>query len=180
MAEENLGLNNDFNFGYGCGYGCGYGYGDGFGFGHGYNYSDGNGYIRGNGFGYGAGYIYGDGSGYGIQKELLSKFKNAIKPELILKETNAEYRMQLIELVGVVRLIKKLGAKVIEKGVDHCGQKCELLNFDIIDGTFRPYLKLINPSTKTCHIEGVHPSCDTIEKALRWRNKNKEKPNIIT
>jgi len=56
------------------------------------------------------------------------------------------------------------------------------LNLDIIDGRYRPYLKMLNPSISTWHIEGIHPDCKTIEQALAWRNGEDkyEKPEILT
>jgi hypothetical protein len=98
---------------------------------------------------------------------------------IILKEKNAEVRREIIRKVGINQVIEKLGAKSIERSSD--GQY-ELLNFDCIDGRFRPYLKMLNPSIGTWHIEGVHPDCNTIEKALAWRNDEDqyEQPAILT
>lgn len=46
----------------------------------------------------------------------------------------------------------------------------ELLNFDIIDGKHRPYLKMLNPSTGNWRVEGIHPKCKTINQALGFQN----------
>lgn len=35
------------------------------------------------------------------------------------------------------------------------------------------YLKMLNPSIGIFHLEGVDPSCDTVEKSLNWRNENR-------
>jgi len=39
-----------------------------------------------------------------------------------------------------------------------------------------------NPSIDALHIEGVHPDCNTVEKALAWRNGTKIyiKPEVLT
>ena len=43
------------------------------------------------------------------------------------------------------------------------------------------YLKMLNPSIGVFHLEGVHPSCDTVEKAINWRNSNwHDTPEILT
>jgi len=172
--NKNLGYGDGSGSGDGYGYGSGSGYGDGDGYG--YGYGSGSGYGDGYGYGYGSG--DGDGDGYGVDLNMISIFK--FKPADILRENNAEIRARMISANGLVETIQALGAKTIEHGLDHNGEPCELLNFDVIDGTFRPYIKLINPSTGTCHIEGVHPDCNTIAKALAWRNRTNEVPIILT
>jgi hypothetical protein len=116
-------------------------------------------------------------NGVRMEKDYILTPAEKLDPKLILKEKNAEVRAQLIKKIGINKAIKKLGAKSIEKNNIY-----ELLNFDIIDGTFRPYLKMINPSTKEFHVEGVHPDCNTIEKALAWRNRINvyKEPLILT
>lgn len=121
---------------------------------------------------YGDGDGDGDGYGDGSDINLIHKFK--FHPDIILNEKNAERRHKMIEGYGLIQLIQAVGAETIEKDDTY-----ELLNFNI-NGTFRPYLKMLNPSTGCWHIEGVHPSCDTIEKALVWRNGTSEKPEILT
>jgi hypothetical protein len=41
---------------------------------------------------------------------------------------------------------------------------------------------MLNPSIGAIHIEGVHPSCRTVEQALSWRNglKQYEEPQELT
>jgi len=147
--------------GYGSGYGDGYGYGSGYGYGYGYGYGD----------GYGSGYGYGDGSGDNM--ELIKKFKWDSK--IILHETNAEIRKEIIKTIDIVKVLKDLDAKVIDKKDNY-----ELLNLNLQDGRFRPYLKMLNPSVGVWHVEGVHPDCETVEQALEWRNKTKEEPEVLT
>jgi len=52
------------------------------------------------------------------------------------------------------------------------------LNLD--DNRKRPYLKMLNPSIGTYHIEGVPQEINTVEKALNWRNEDVENPFILT
>ena len=94
--------------------------------------------------------------------------------DIIISEKNAEIRAKMIKGTGLVQFLSQVQAKTIEKKNDY-----ELLNFSF-DGQYRPYLKMLNPSTGTWHIEGVHPKCRTINEALHWRNKTKEKPIILT
>lgn len=66
--------------------------------------------------------------------------------KFVLKETNAEIRREAVRKIGILLLL------------------------DLQDGRKRPYLKMKNPSLpEIYHIEGVHPSCDTIIKSLAWR-----------
>jgi len=37
-----------------------------------------------------------------------------------------------------------------------------------------------NPSIGIFHVEGVDPSCDTVEKALNYRNGTDERPLVLT
>lgn len=97
-------------------------------------------------------------------------------PKMILKEENAEIRMFMIKGTGIVQVIQALGAEVIDNSLENY----ELLSFDKINGRYRPYLKMLNPSTETWHIEGVHPNCKTIREAIEWRNGSTEKPTILT
>jgi len=112
-----------------------------------------------------------------MPKEIVMTSADKLDPKLIFKEKNVDIRREIIRKIGIERLISKLGAKSIEKNDNY-----ELLNFDIIDGRYRPFLKMRNPSVDTWHIEGVHPSCDTIEKALAWRDGEEvyERPGILT
>jgi hypothetical protein len=87
----------------------------------------------------------------------------------ILKETNVEVRRELIRKVGVERMVSLLPAKRLDKRADY-----ELLSINLGgDATDARYLKMLNPSSGTWHLEGVAPECDTVEKSLAWRNQQK-------
>ena len=67
------------------------------------------------------------------------------------------------------------GGTVVEVG-DY-----ELLKFEVGRGWPRwTYLKMVNPSTSTYHIEGVHPDCKTVKAALEFRNSTTEVPEKLT
>ena len=128
----------------------------------------------------GAAILYADGfsvyalNGVRIMREIVETPAEKLDPQIILKETNAEIRREIVRKIGVERVCKKLRAKVIDKKDTY-----ELLNLDLGQDRIRPYLKMINPSTETYHIEGVHPDCKTIEQALNWRNGTKEIPEVL-
>jgi len=94
---------------------------------------------------------------------------------LILTAKNAEVRREIIRKIGIERVCDELKARVIDTQGDY-----SLLLLDLQDGRKRPYLKMLNPSIGTYHIEGVPPDCDTVEKAITWRNQTSEKPVILT
>lgn len=113
-------------------------------------------------------------NGVNVTKEIVTTPAEKLDPRLVTTEKNAEVRREIVRKIGIERVCQKLNAKVLEKKDNY-----ELLNLDLGD-RFRPYLKMINPSIGTYHIEGVHTDCKTIEQALNWRNKTSEQPTVIT
>jgi len=114
-------------------------------------------------------------NGVRVPKAIVETPAESLDAKIILKEKNAEIRREIVRKIGVEKVCKDLNAKLINKQGDY-----ELLGLDIGDGRVRPYLKMLNPSIGTYHIEGVHPDCNTVEKALNWRNNTTEKPVILT
>ena len=115
-------------------------------------------------------------NGVRVTKEIVETPANKLNCNLILKEKNSEIRRELVRKIGIERICKDLKAKCIDRKDNY-----ELLNLDLGENNLKPYLKMINPSLKVYHIEGVHPDCNTVEKALIWRNNNiKEQPLILT
>jgi len=97
-----------------------------------------------------------------------------INPRDLLKLANAEQRREFVRKVGIDRICYSLKAKCL----DNVGNY-ELLLLDLGDGRKRPYLKMLNPSIGTWHVEGVPPGCDTVEKALNFRKPNAMKSIMI-
>ena len=114
-------------------------------------------------------------NGVGVTKEIVEISAEELDANLVTKEKNAEVRREIVRKIGVERVCQKLNAKVLDKQDAY-----ELLNLDLGENRIRPYLKMINPSIGTFHIEGVSPDCKTVEEALSWRNGTKEKPTILT
>jgi len=113
-------------------------------------------------------------NGIRVPKEIVMTTWDKLDAKIILKETNAEVRREIVRKIGIEKVCRDLGAKVLDKQGDY-----ELLNLDIGDRK-RPYLKMLNPSIGTYHIEGVAPDIDSVEKALNWRNGTKERPIVLT
>ncbi|MBU1172974.1 MAG: hypothetical protein KKD44_25720, partial [Proteobacteria bacterium] len=87
-----------------------------------------------------------------------------INPNELLKIKNVEQRREFVRKIGLERICYALKSKVIDKSGDY-----ELLLLDIGDNRKRPYLKMLNPSIGTWHIEGVHPDCITVQQAINYR-----------
>jgi hypothetical protein len=87
-----------------------------------------------------------------------------IDPKLVVEETNAEVRREIVRKIGVERVCMKLGSKLIDKKDEY-----ELITLDLGDGRKRPYLKMRNPSIATWHLEGVPPDISTVQEAINWR-----------
>jgi hypothetical protein len=85
------------------------------------------------------------------------------------KISNAEVRREFVRKVGVERLMVKLGSKMLDKQGDY-----ELHSIPLGGRTGDwPYLKMLNPSIGVWHVEAVSKKCDTVEKALNFRNQGK-------
>ena len=114
-------------------------------------------------------------NGVRVTKELVMTSWDKLDCKLLLKEQNAGIRREFVRKAGIEKVCADLGAKCIDKVGDY-----ELLLLDLQDGRERPYLKMLNPSIGTYHIEGVHPDCKTVEAALKFRNGTIEKPLVLT
>ena len=116
-------------------------------------------------------------NGVRVSKDLVETPAEKLDAKIILKETNAEIRREIVRKIGIEKVCRNLNAKIIDSFESY-----ELLELELGDGRTRPYLKMRNPSIQTYHIEGVHPSIKTCKEALAWRNQQKEyaAPDILT
>jgi len=93
-----------------------------------------------------------------------------ITKDMILKETNADYRRYLIERIGIEKYLEILGAgKAIDIYNSPVGGVYELLQVQI-NGEDTIYLKMKNQSEFVWHIEGVPTNIQTVKQALQFRN----------
>jgi hypothetical protein len=104
-------------------------------------------------------------NGVAVPDWLAAQPADAIDPRRLPAIPNAEVRRQFIRKVGLGRVLRALGARVINSSGPY-----ELLELDLEDGRRRPFLKMQNPSVDAVHIEGVHPRCRTVQEALNYRN----------
>jgi len=115
-------------------------------------------------------------NGIDVPKWLVLDNAERIDPKKFVEIKNVEVRREFVRKVGIDRIVHELGAKLLEKSEDGV---YELLNFDW-DGKERIFLKMINPSMKCFHVEGVAIECKTIRQALAWRNQEEEMPVVLT
>lgn len=129
----------------------------------------------------GAAILYRDGwgvwalNGRRAPREIIETPADEIDPKWVFKYKNAEIRREIVAKIGIERILKKLPNKSLDKWKEY-----ELLALDLGENRFRPYLKMVNPSIGTYHIEGVHPDCKTVQQALNWRNQTEEEPLVLT
>lgn len=83
------------------------------------------------------------------------------------KQANVEIRREILRKIGVERMVEICEAEVLDRMGTY-----SLLRVDLqLPGTPPThYLKMLNPSTGTWHVEGVAPECTTCRAALLWAN----------
>ena len=116
-------------------------------------------------------------NGVRVSKEIVLTPSDKLDSHILLKEQNTEVRREIVRKIGIEKILFELKAKVLDdKGSEgYC-----LYNLDLGDERVRPYLRMFNPSEKVWHLEGVSPEITTVEQALEFRNKTKNKPLILT
>ena len=115
-----------------------------------------------------------------VDKKIVITPSEKITVKQILSEKNVEVRRELLRKVGIDNFIKKSKSKPIEISDD---KQYELFKIKIGTDKYGMYLKMKNPSLEnTYHFEGVSDECNTIEKALAWRDSEVAyiKPSILT
>lgn len=113
-------------------------------------------------------------NGVKVPKWLVATREGDLDPRKVLELKNAEVRREFVRKVGIERICYSLKAVVRDRVGNY-----ELLLLFLDDNRPRPYLKMLNPSIDTWHVEGVPPQITTVEQALRWRNQTTEEPEIL-
>jgi hypothetical protein len=88
-----------------------------------------------------------------------------IEAKKVLAVTNVDQRRELIRRIGIEALVDHLPHKSLDKQGDY-----ELLAIDLSPDLLAcRYLKMLNPSIKVWHLEGVSNDCQTVQHAINWR-----------
>ncbi len=103
-----------------------------------------------------------------VPKDIACIPAEQLNPELLFTETNAEVRRQIILKIGIEKVLHDLNAKVLDEKEGY-----KLLGLKLgKEKRIRPYLKFMNATMEGIyHIEGVSPECQTVEDALKYRNR---------
>jgi len=116
-----------------------------------------------------------------LKKQIVITPADQLSPSLVTTTRNAEVRRELVRKIGLERILSELETETLDKN-----DKYELITLNLPFGNRRdgnrrrPYLKMLNPSTGTWHIEGVSPNVKTIKEALQYRNNSVDEPIILT
>ena len=116
-------------------------------------------------------------NGIRVPKDIVMTPADKLDVQLVLKTENVDVRREIVEKIGMVRILEELNAVPLDVQGEYI-----LYNLDIGDGEMRPYLKMQNPSIDAIHVEGVPPGTTTVVQALTWRNGLDEwiEPEILT
>ena len=110
-----------------------------------------------------------------VSKHIAETPGERLDAQLLLQEHNNEVRREIVRKIGIERVCRDLGAKCLDRQGDY-----ELLDLGLNAWPSQPYLKMVNPSVGTYHVEGVHPDCETVAEALAWRNATEQSPLFLT
>ena len=137
---------------------------------------------------------YGDGWGvysiYGRRcpERVIKTPVNQIPIEWWADEENVETRLAVEQKIGTARILKELNAKQVhsrQMEIPGPENKLFLHRYNVVEMAFkngdkRKVLEMVNPSTGEIHREWVPPECDTVEKALAFRNGTEALPEVLT
>ena len=115
-------------------------------------------------------------NGVQMKKEHVMTRAEELDPKLILSEENVEVRRELIRKIGVERFIQVAGARELDKMTVKRDYETEysLLSVDLSNELKnQKFLKMLNPSVGTWHVEGVPPDCKTVRDAIHARKPKK-------
>jgi hypothetical protein len=120
-------------------------------------------------------------NGVRVPKELVLTPAEKLDCKKWISEPNVEIRREFIRKIGTERLFNELDSKIIDNGVDHNGKPCELRSLDLGNEIIGIGFKFEHASLPGIYgIEFVPPECNTISKALKFRNGTKNKPLVLT
>ena len=107
-------------------------------------------------------------NGVAVPEDIAVPHHATIPVQRWVQEKNVEVKREIIRKVGIERIYNELGATV----VDSLGEY-ELIDMKLTDEITGRYLKMVNPSIDTIHIEGVPSECMTVADALHSRKPKK-------
>ena len=121
-------------------------------------------------------------NGIKVTEEIVMTPAHALDPGIILSETNAEVRREVVRKIGIERFIKKYGGITLDTW-EKTETDYKLLKLTVDGMRINPvYLVMRNPSIGVFYAEGVHPTCKTVKEALAWRDGERiyVEPDVLT
>ncbi len=105
-------------------------------------------------------------NGVKVPKDIACLHHSKIPVSRWVEETNVEVKREIIRKIGIERIYNELGATVLDAEPEN---GYELIEMQLTPETKGRYLKMVNPSIKTIHIEGVGNECRTVQDAIDYR-----------
>jgi len=129
-------------------------------------------------------------NGVKVPKDIACLHHSKIPVSRWIDEKNVEVKREIIRKIGIERIYNELGATVIDseeydfRKHSFLARLCDPKNkqkiavYELIEMQLTPetkgrYLKMVNPSINTIHIEGVGNECQTVQDAIDFRKPEK-------
>jgi hypothetical protein len=99
----------------------------------------------------------------------------------VMRIENTDIRALALKKMGIEKAFDKVDKEVLSTKTFEVGGKYELYSVDFGGDEREIYLKMVCPSKGTTHIEGVDPSCKTVDQALGYSmyEDNWESPDYV-
>ena len=109
-------------------------------------------------------------NGVKVPREIVDTSAENLDPTLLIKESNAEIRREIIKKIGMSRILQKLEAKKLDSWMEY-----ELYRMENIDIEPVQVLKMRCPSTGAFHAHRVPPEIKSAREGIKWINHGIDK-----
>src|SRR3990167_5157352 len=112
-------------------------------------------------------------NGVRVPQELAETPTEKLSMEFFKKETNSDIRAEFIRKFGIQRMVS-LG-RVVDSVTEESGEWERRSEYQLIamgkvyEIPYAPHLKMKNLTTGIYHMEGVDPTCKTVQDAIKYR-----------
>jgi hypothetical protein len=100
-----------------------------------------------------------------VPKWLATTPSDKLDAKKILADENSEVRMAGIRKMGMDRMYQHLKPEIIDTDGDYD----LFVPRELFAGEYKPYLKMVCPSTGKVFIEGIDEKCKNVKEALAWQ-----------
>ena len=113
-------------------------------------------------------------NGVKVPREIVDTSAENLDPTLLIKESNAEIRREIIKKIGMSRILQKLEAKKLDSWMEY-----ELYRMENIDIEPVQVLKMRCPSTGAFHAHRVPPEIKSAREGIKWINHGIDKEEFL-